>query len=261
MPDSLDRARSHWLDLALDTVGSFDSVIPWGSICRELGRQLDSPVTGEFSWDKLGRGIVNAHPMPNWFDLPQVAARAPELHPIARRYASDHDVTVMSMSDVISPSEASVREYVAELGEHRIGQHLWIPVTYQGSGPHVIGVCRDKDDYTVSERAHAELAQRVVVALHRHQVTMSRLRGGASDRPLNSVVAATSLRLTSRQAAVLCLAAEGLTSRAIGRRLLLSPRTVERHLQNAYTRLQVHDRVTAIRRAEAAGLFTTFGDD
>ncbi|QBX38116.1 LuxR family transcriptional regulator [Brevundimonas sp. S30B] len=49
-------------------------------------------------------------------------------------------------------------------------------------------------------------------------------------------------RLTRKQLQALRLAAEGLSNKAIGQRMGLSPRTAEWHLQNAYRALGVSDR-------------------
>jgi DNA-binding NarL/FixJ family response regulator len=51
--------------------------------------------------------------------------------------------------------------------------------------------------------------------------------------------------VTRREAAVLDLLARGLTDRQIARRLAISPRTVEKHLEHAYPKLGVHGRVDA----------------
>jgi DNA-binding CsgD family transcriptional regulator len=50
-------------------------------------------------------------------------------------------------------------------------------------------------------------------------------------------------RLTPAQRKVAALVADGLTSAEIGRRLFISPRTVEGHLARMYTALGVHSRV------------------
>ena len=60
--------------------------------------------------------------------------------------------------------------------------------------------------------------------------------------------------VTARQVVVLNLVAQGMTSRAIGYRLHISARTVERHLENIYRRLGVSDRVSAVRLAAFAGI-------
>lgn len=52
--------------------------------------------------------------------------------------------------------------------------------------------------------------------------------------------------LTVRERQVLLLVAEGQTNQAIGHALDLSPRTVAKHLEHAYRKLQVSCRVQAV---------------
>jgi pimeloyl-ACP methyl ester carboxylesterase/DNA-binding CsgD family transcriptional regulator len=61
--------------------------------------------------------------------------------------------------------------------------------------------------------------------------------------------------LSARELDVLRLVAEGLDNDEVARRLTLSPRTVERHLQNVYTKLEVQGR--SARTAAVARLLTT----
>jgi DNA-binding NarL/FixJ family response regulator len=60
--------------------------------------------------------------------------------------------------------------------------------------------------------------------------------------------------LTPREREILELLAEGLTMRQIGRRLSISPRTVETHVAKLYRKLAVRTRVQAIARAASLGL-------
>ena len=62
------------------------------------------------------------------------------------------------------------------------------------------------------------------------------------------------LRLTERETDVLRLVAKGLTSRQIAQRLVLSPRTVENHVQSTLRKLQLHNRVELARYAIEHGL-------
>lgn len=57
------------------------------------------------------------------------------------------------------------------------------------------------------------------------------------------------LGLTRRQSEILSLAARGLTNNDIAHQLYLSERTIQKHLQLAYERLGVRNRVEAVRRA------------
>ncbi len=60
--------------------------------------------------------------------------------------------------------------------------------------------------------------------------------------------------LTPRETEVLGWLAQGLSNKAIASRLGLSPDTVKDHLENVYRKLEVRDRVSALRRATELGL-------
>lgn len=60
--------------------------------------------------------------------------------------------------------------------------------------------------------------------------------------------------LTRREREVLAQLATGSTAAGIGRRLQISERTVHKHLENVYAKLEVHDRLGAVLRAVDLGL-------
>ena len=62
------------------------------------------------------------------------------------------------------------------------------------------------------------------------------------------------LRLTKRELEVLRLVAEGQTDREVADALTLSPRTVNRHLSNIFTKLDVPGRAAAVAYAIRQGL-------
>ena len=55
--------------------------------------------------------------------------------------------------------------------------------------------------------------------------------------------------LSQREREVLHFVAVGLSNREIASRLVISPVTVKKHLEHIYTRLDVHNRTSAIARA------------
>ena len=61
-------------------------------------------------------------------------------------------------------------------------------------------------------------------------------------------------RLTERETEVLRMVAKGLSYRQIAERLVLSHRTVQNHVQNILTKLQMHNRVELTRYAIERGL-------
>jgi DNA-binding NarL/FixJ family response regulator len=61
-------------------------------------------------------------------------------------------------------------------------------------------------------------------------------------------------QLTDRETEVLRLVAKGLTARGVAERLGLSHRTVENHVQNTLSKLQLHNRAQLVRYALERGL-------
>jgi DNA-binding CsgD family transcriptional regulator len=58
--------------------------------------------------------------------------------------------------------------------------------------------------------------------------------------------------LTGREAEVMLLISEGLASKEVALRLALSPRTVDKHVANALSKLGVHNRVAAVNLVRQA---------
>jgi DNA-binding CsgD family transcriptional regulator len=85
------------------------------------------------------------------------------------------------------------------------------------------------------------------------RLTRDRLAADAGA-PCNNT--ANRAGLTPREAEVLTMVSGGLLARTIAARLDVSPRTVHKHLGNAYRKLGVHDRLMAVRRAESLGVIS-----
>lgn len=77
-----------------------------------------------------------------------------------------------------------------------------------------------------------------------------RMAGAGAERP----GAPVGPELTDRETEVLRLVAKGMTSRQIADRLVISHRTVQNHVQNTLTKLQLHNRVELTRYAIERGL-------
>ena len=88
------------------------------------------------------------------------------------------------------------------------------------------------------------LARRARVALVAPTPPPAAERDGPADQ----------LGLTSREAEVLCLLADGLTNREIATRLFISQKTVASHVAHIFDKLAVHSRVEAAGRAHQLGL-------
>jgi DNA-binding CsgD family transcriptional regulator len=111
------------------------------------------------------------------------------------------------------------------------------------------------EPFTDAEADALVAARRLLIAvdrvLERHPATSSELAGTAVPpppplAPLDS--------LTAREHEVLTMLSEGLLARSIAQRLAVSERTVHKHLGNLYKKLDAHDRLLAVRKAEDLGL-------
>ncbi|HZU76027.1 MAG TPA: LuxR C-terminal-related transcriptional regulator, partial [Dehalococcoidia bacterium] len=71
---------------------------------------------------------------------------------------------------------------------------------------------------------------------------------GPSRAESGALLAVAGLGLTAREREILELATQGENPKAIARQLVLSTRTVERHLANIYAKLGVHSRAEAVAR-------------
>ena len=76
-------------------------------------------------------------------------------------------------------------------------------------------------------------------------------RAGQAARERGTTLAP---RLTDRETEVLRLVATGLTYPQIAARLTLSPRTVQNHVQNTLSKLQLHNKVQLVRYALERGV-------
>ncbi|MGW1072443.1 response regulator [Streptomyces sp. NPDC002537] len=94
------------------------------------------------------------------------------------------------------------------------------------------------DAVRAAARGETVLAPSVTAAL------VTRLRGGAPERP----------QLSQRELEVLRLVARGRTNAEIGRELFIGESTVKTHLLRAFGKLEVSDRTAAVTRAIRLGL-------
>jgi DNA-binding NarL/FixJ family response regulator len=70
----------------------------------------------------------------------------------------------------------------------------------------------------------------------------------------NSEIEKEKIELTSREIDVLEQLAQGLSYTVIAENLFLSPSTVRKHIENIYTKLQVHSKLEAVQKAKRNNL-------
>lgn len=86
------------------------------------------------------------------------------------------------------------------------------------------------------------------LAQQRQTVNTEKARPLASDEPIRE-----GERLSEREISILALVAEGCDNREIGRRLILSDKTVRNHLSRIYLKLKASNRTQAVIQAQKQG--------
>ncbi|MFD6800965.1 response regulator transcription factor [Streptomyces cyaneofuscatus] len=256
MPDRYARM----LDLAVEVMSAETPEFVWPLLTAELLTALDGEliVVKEVPWTRDQGSVVIRSPEP----LPEVGAGEDSVqahirsgYPFIDRYGATADWTPQSAARVVgartwqnSPTADALRQAFGT--RHVFG----LPLPQRG--PHVSGflVHRSGGDFSRHDERYAARVQPLLKAATAHRSLLMALRessGSAQRRQANHALAAP---LTPRETNVLHLLATGLTAEVIGRRLGISPRTVHKHLNALYRKLGAADRLSAVLRAQDAGL-------
>jgi DNA-binding CsgD family transcriptional regulator len=249
----------------LDRVAQAISDVSVAALSAPPGSPLVQPVLAELlgtfgadaagyyvhEWDGWTTAVCIA-PEDVWPRVPNVrmpTADAAAAHPgIRHSVAHPDDTAPFALTDLISER----RWLSSELGslmrpDWGRNQQLAIPVPPVPGAPEsrvwVLG--RLDSPFTPSDRDIARAAAGVLAAVARQETWRDR-RLTSHARPVS--------QLTEREHVVLHLLDDGLTAQGIAARLLLSRRTVHKHLERIYRKLDAHDRGTALAAARDRAL-------
>jgi DNA-binding CsgD family transcriptional regulator len=160
------------------------------------------------------------------------------------------DALPRRLSDVCTHRELIRTRTYAELLRPAAAHHQLTILTGRMSpdSARCWAINRSGHDFTDRDLELAEHLQPLLWALDRTYDLPSAAGHGASADT------AAQLRLTGRELEVLSYVGAGLTADAIGHLLRISGRTVRKHLENTYRKLDCHDRLLAVQRARRLGL-------
>lgn len=169
-------------------------------------------------------------------------------HPLIRWYAVTGDSRPQTTARV--PGDIATRRVAAEWSSFArplgITHQLCLPMQAgEGMQAYVLG--RPDGDFTEDDRALATALAPALSAVLRQHGILARVASGQRSRGQD-------LGLTCREVAVLQLLGQGRTASSIAHRLGTSPRTVHKHLEHVYRKLDVQDRMLAVQRARDLGL-------
>lgn len=132
-------------------------------------------------------------------------------------------------------------------GPWNVNHQLSIPLQLGGDDLHSYIVQRP-DDFTEQDFELAALLQPILSGLATHLKLVSSNAAALTQ--------GSTSELTLREMAIMALLSKGATAENIGRRLNISPRTVGKHLEHIYRKLDVGDRLMAVQCAYELGLLT-----
>ena len=168
-------------------------------------------------------------------------------NPLIERFRQTLDGRAYRFSDVVTCDElhatALYREFYAPLGvEHQIA------FTLPAEPTRLLGVAlsRGDRDFSDAERDLLNQARPFLIQAYRNAIEHSRMRVEFDRRLAGPALAALVARgLTRREAEVLFETAAGRSNRGAAEALGINERTVEKHLERCYRKLEVHSRAAA----------------
>lgn len=191
---------------------------------------------GQVGW--VFRGAPPGWPEPGSLDY--AAAHLGE-HPISRWFTHTGNLDPMTSGRVPSSvADCRLAAAAQEMLGPEMRRELVIPIRMTPRGRGAFVLLRGGNDFSDEHLNLARRIQPMLVVLDR--LTHPALREAAPVQQM--------FGLTTREVSVLSLLRQGHTRTAIGHRLSCSPRTVDKHLERIYRKLEVQDRLGAIRRVE-----------
>lgn len=249
-----DRRLDHWVELAHNLVMHPRPEFPHLMLRDELSATFDLNCAWNWVNEDFTCGFELVEhpagwPTPEEQELWQGDVMAG--HPVMQWYLATGTTTAISVGRVpLSIGTRHSREMIVEmLGPVGLDQQLVIPYTAAGPQQRVFTLATTGADFTDEQLALARQIQPLLLLLGRQDLILA-------DHP-TCAAAVDDVGLTARERAVLSLLADGLTAAAIATRLGCSPGTVRKHLEHSYAKLEVHDRLLAVRKMEELGLLDT----
>ena len=251
-------ALAEWVDHVVELSRRGGAAFQRAEIADHLAATFGCHVTWNWAEPDGRFGFEVQGPLPGDLGLLEVdgwVVDAMRSHPLLVWFAHTGDPTPMSAGrvprELVAPTGWA---YLTEaLGPHGCDQQLSIPYRLGASSYGAFVLAQARQDFADEQLDLARHLQPLLAVLDRQAEVL-----GARARP---VAAGADADLTCREVAVLRLLAEGMTAAAIGRRLLVSPRTVQCHLGHIYRKLGVSDRMMAVLAAREAGVLQGGADD
>jgi DNA-binding CsgD family transcriptional regulator len=236
-----------WIDLAADLLSRPAGNDPMFDVCDELALCYDAREVATMDYSetraRIGAYHLDLDPRPY---VPDVGN-----HPLAMYYRSTHDPRTRALEDAGRFSrDPRSRAIIRRLRDEDLTDCVFLPLPARPDMEHRwLGVA-SSDALGSAARDELERVRPLIRAIDAQTAVLAdHLRPSQWDPQ-----SAESAGLTTRELAILALIARGLTAVAIAYQLHISARTVSKHQQNIYRKLEVHDRLTAVINAQDLGI-------
>ncbi len=234
-----------WLEASADVLAADDSTTARNRLVTHFLEVAEAAQVARVHVDPAGElewFVGGSRPAPSPSELPSKEALV--RHPLSRYYAQTGRRTPAVLAQLLTSGwelEREAREIMERL--HLPLHQLAIPLEDTSPSAHYTGWVLVADDPIPAHILEAITGlQGLIRGLDRHIQMLTTLRPPPSDL------------LTARETMVLQLLARGRTAEAIGRVLGISPRTVHKHQENLYRKLNTGDRLGAVLRGQELGL-------
>lgn len=221
----------------------------------ELARELVPCESASYNEVKPGIGAIVVSDPDEWLteQSVEVFARLARENPLVAHYTHTGDGRPARFSDFISRRRLHALTLYGELYRH-LGVEHQIAFVLPSPPGEIVGIAlnRHRHDFTDEEAAMLELLRRPLRACYRRLVEREQLLGMLSGTEADEIAArAVALGLSERQSEIMHGVARGASNAEVAVSLAISRRTVEKHLQNIYARLEVTSRTQAIARLQS----------
>ena len=235
----------------LDLVGEMFGVLERDELRRAMITALRRVIPADWaSLNEIGPdrvvSVVDPPLEQEWLD--RFAELAHE-NPLVQYWQRTRDGRAYRFSDVTATR--------SQLESTRLYREVYVPlgVNHQiaftlpsDDHAHLLGIAlsREETDFTDEERDFLNRARPYLIQAYRNALAHARLQG-QTTAALEAALAQQGL--TAREAEVVRFVALGLSNHHIAERLGLSARTVQKHLERAFRKLDVRTRSAAAARA------------
>jgi DNA-binding CsgD family transcriptional regulator len=244
-----------WLELLADLMATPLTELPVEPLARQLNRTFDAVACAFCAPRADGSFEAGSSSRPERVDALEVevvewitsgagALSIERVHPMVRPHPILRFYLETGRVGVIRFSGAEVAGPMGVVASWSCPHQLAVPLASHGYRAFVLG--RDAE-FAEREVDLLERIRRLIVGLDQLVRTFA---GGR----VQCAAGTSNARITSRELAVLEELARGVTATAISRRLGISERTVHKHLEHIYDKLEVTNRLSAVLRARDAGL-------